>query len=56
MKYKEFTADQKKERAQVFTTWLTDVMNSLIDEIEMTNHSQTLDLEQNKFVINELLM
>ena len=36
-KYLDFAAEQNKERGKVFQEWITDVVNILLDEIELTS-------------------
>jgi hypothetical protein len=41
----------------VYIGWVTDVVNALLDELENTNVTPgSADLEQNKFLVHELLM
>ena len=56
MKFQEYTPDQSNERGLVFSTWIADVVNALLDEIELTSQTQTIDTEHNKFLVNEILM
>ena len=55
-KFNEYSPEQLTERGQVFSIWIADVVNSLLDEIELTSQALNLDTETNKFLVNEILM